>query len=169
MAIAMLAFVAGCATSEYNYTTTIADGQRLTFLVRNGSVERAEAGGIRTIAPRILPVKGQQQLQFFFAFEMSKPGAVRSVKVEDYSADSPILMVNDEKPEIVNNRWAKESAPVDAASRALDWVTYLDNSFRVYRYTVTFTDGHVVTVNQGCSIPAFAKAFLRHMLGLKEP
>lgn len=163
--LAVLLGMAGCATSEYKYTTTISTGERLSFRLMNGRVEDAVADGIEARTPVVLPNPEQKKVKFVFGVA-AKPGdSLRRVVVEDVTDETPVLLVEDEKPELKDQIWSGGTDWLDLDDTAAHWISYLGESFRVYRITVTKSNGQSVVLHEGSVTPAFAKGFLRRMMG----
>lgn len=160
-----LALLVGCGSAEYNFTTRIADGQRLTFRLINGRVEQARAEGIEVLPPQVVPDPKQKKLRFLFGFDSKGLPPITHVRVEDVADDRAVLLVDDASPALEKGRWARPSEWFAGDAPELLWLTYLDDSFRVYRITVTLHDGRTVVLHQGMSFGAFGKGMLRQVVG----
>ncbi|HVU25114.1 MAG TPA: hypothetical protein VHE13_13385 [Opitutus sp.] len=156
--------LAGCAT-EIKYTTTTSDGRRLTFRMINGVPEHPSEAGLRTDTPKLDPNPKDKTLIYLLRFFVAKGESLGSVKVEDVSDETPFVLVEDAHPEIKNGEWRGVSRAYKLEDPEMRWVGYLDQSFRVYRFTVTLGDGRTVVLHEGVMIPGFGKAMLRRVLG----
>lgn len=162
-----IALLAACQTSDYTYTTRLADGQRLTFQMTEGRVEPGRAEGMETLIPRYEPDAKEHRLQIGFAFAVKGTPPIKHVRVEDMSEDKPILLVDDAAPQVKSGIWIGRTERYTADAPELHWITYLDDSFKVYRFTVTLEDGRTVVLHQGFMVARFMKAALRQVLDIK--
>ncbi len=161
-----LALLAGCASTELSYSTRIAGGERLSFQFIDGRVMPAHADGLEVLPPQIGPDIPGKRVRYVFGIDVKKDAsAMKSVRIDDVSDQSPVLLVEDSAPAPRNGRWVGFSAFYDANAPETHWISYLDDSFRVYRLTVTRADGRTTVLYEGHMFPAFAKAMMRHMLG----
>lgn len=164
-------WVAGCATGDYAYVTTIATGERIQIPLQKGSPVLASKGDVTirhaALVPRPNQDTEQKQLQYLFAFHYKGSVPLKSVFVEDVTDDHPIKMVEDSSPALVEQRWTATSRMFGPDEDALSWVAHLDNSMRVYRFTITRADGSKIVLDQGWLVPGWAKTVMRRALGLK--
>ncbi|ACB75037.1 hypothetical protein [Opitutus terrae] len=156
--------LSGCATSEYKYTTKISSGERLSFRLVNGRVDDAVADGFEARAPVILPGEKEKKLQFAFGV-VAKNKPPRRVQVEDVSEEQPMLLVDDTDPQLKGQLWTGQSAWFDLEDPQAHWISYLGETFRVYRITITTADGATVVLHEGSVTPAFMKAMMRKFFG----
>ncbi len=171
LGVAVLSGLAGCASAggEYTYVTRISTGERMKFPLTYGRPELATSGTIKIRAAGLSrpPGEGVKKVTYDFVFE-DKSGAVpKAVKIEDVSEKTPLPILEDLNPKLKDNFWTGTSKAMDADDPLLSWVPYLDNSFRVFRFTITAADGHETVLYQGWSVPGFVKAGVRMALGLK--
>jgi hypothetical protein len=109
----------------------------------------------------------KKQLQYLFAFQVTGNVQPKTVLVEDVTDDHAIKMVDDQDPQVVNQRWTGMSRMYGPDEDALSWVPHLDDSMRVFRFTVTTAEGSKIVLNQGWMVPGWAKVPMRRALGLK--
>jgi hypothetical protein len=101
-------------------------------------------------------------LAFTFVVQF-KPGSVPSrISIEDVT-EAPILPIYEEKdPKLVkNNMWGAVSSPINPHDEHINWLLTLDNSVRVYRFTVKLTDGSTHVVYKSVFLSAQMKNFIR--------
>jgi hypothetical protein len=104
---------------------------------------------------------------YYFEFADSSGATPRSVRVEDVTDEKPMTIITDEHPKLIDNQWIGHSEQLDAASPLLGWVRYLDDSMRVYRFTIVRPDGTELVLHQAWSVPAWFKAAMRKTLGME--
>lgn len=158
---------AGCASApEVKYTATTCDDQRVTFHMVNGSVEHPSEAGIQTDTPKLEPNPKEKKFIFLVRLFVNTAEPPRSIKVEDVSDDQPVLLAESTNPEIRNHEWRDISRTLTMDDPAMKWLTYLDQSFRIFRFTVVLADGRTVVLHDGVMVPGYGKAMLRHLMGL---
>jgi hypothetical protein len=90
-----------------------------------------------------------------------------SVMVDDVS-DEPILnLVSDANPKLTGeNHWNMLTAPHSPMDEYAKWVMSLDNTIRVYRFTIKLADGTTHVLRYPIFVPQRAKAMIRYQLGV---
>jgi len=87
--------------------------------------------------------------------------------VEDVTEEHPTLMVEDLEAKLTKQKWAATSHPFNGEDPAMVWVANLDNSMRIFRFTIAKADGTKTVLDQGWMVPGWAKVPMRRALGLK--
>jgi hypothetical protein len=171
VALAMLmgVMVAGCATGDYAYVKTISTGERIQIPLHRGAPVMAQKGNVQIRHAALIPsaTPEKKQLMYLFDLQDKSPVPPKSIVVEDVSEDKPVLMLDDQAPKLVNQRWTSISRPFSGDEAAMIWVTHLDDSMRVFRFTVTGADGSKTVLDQGWMVPGWTKVPMRRALGLK--
>jgi hypothetical protein len=101
-------------------------------------------------------------LAFTFVVQF-KPGSVPSrISIEDVT-EAPILPIYEDKaPKLEkNNMWGAVSSPISPHDEHINWLLTLDNSVRVYRFTVKLADGSTHVVYKSVFLSAQMKNFIR--------
>jgi hypothetical protein len=164
--LALVGFgAAGCATSEYRYSKVVAGGERLTFRMVKGRMDDMKVDEFEGRSPVVLPDKGQKKISYAFGIHVDSPTPPKHVRVEDVSDEQPILLLEDASPQLNKQYWRAQSAWYGVDAPEINWVTFLGESVRVYRFTITAADGRTVVLHQGMVVPAFQKVMMRHLLG----
>lgn len=162
-------WLSGCAAGDYVYQTRTAYGETLRIALDHGAPVPAQEGTVLIRAARLLPLGDGSLKKVFYYFEfVDSSGAVpRSVRIEDVTDEKPMFITEDKAPKLIDNHWVGRSEQLDAASPLLGWVRYLDDSMRVYRFTIETADGRKLILNQAWSVPAWFKAAMRKTLGVE--
>lgn len=158
---------AGCST-EITYTTKISDGQKVTFTMINGVANHGSAEGIESSVPKLDPGPDKKDHKVIYhAAILDHTGAgIRSIKVEDVSDEKAYVLIEDDHPVLKDNKfWFGASSLYGLDDDAMKWLGYIDQSFKVYRYTITRPDGHTVVLYEGIMIPPYIKQVIRASLG----
>lgn len=165
---AALAGAAGCASKEFSYVTTVSGGEQIKFTFANGGPVHAKAEGFEILDAVIQPDYDAKKV--FYGFRFSDAGGgktLQSVKVEDVSETAPVLLFEDAQPKVVDRIWTGRSRLFAADDSSLKWVTYVSDSVRVYRFTLTLTDGRKLVLHQPSMVPGWIKMTIRGMFGEK--
>ena len=168
-AVALAAAVlAGCASGQYTYVTTIGTGERLEFPLERGLPAMVKKGPFEVVHVGLMPSPDPSKKQTVFLFSFSDQNGVppRSVVVEDVTDREPILLFEDAEPKLQNNQWRGISRPYDGDDPALHWLGQLGDTMRVFRFKITTADGREVILHQAWSAPGWMKAAMRRTLGL---
>lgn len=163
------ALLAGCATGDYAYVTTISTGERIQIPLINGAPAPAQKGNITIKFAGLVPNPNPEEkhLKYIFDLEDTSPTPAKSIVVEDVSDERAIPMVEDLSPKYVNHRWHGFSKPFTKDDEALGWIVHLSNTTRVFQFTVTAADGSKTVLNQAWIVPNWAKVGMRQALGMK--
>ncbi len=103
-----------------------------------------------------------------FAFQLQfKHGAEPAEVAVDDVSDTPILNIfNDKAPILVKDTWNAVTPPHNPADEYAKWIMSLENSVKVYRFTVKLKDGTTHVLRYPVFAPANMKAFMRTQLGV---
>lgn len=157
--------LAGCATGDISMLVPIAGGTKVQVPFSHGAPVPTEADGVRIESTRAVLDPTKKSLVYTFEFSDAQKRAVRSVKVEDVSDDAISVLVDDASPEIDKGRWLRVSRSLGPDDECLTWIFNLENTVRIFRFTIVFTDGRTAVLNQGAMYPNPLKAAIRHMFG----
>jgi len=93
----------------------------------------------------------------------------KRITIDDQGEDPPRLLVDDYDPKMSSTGQWKLTTPVlDLKDSGLEWITQLDDTIRVYRFTVVLADGSKVVLRQPAMYPVIEKALIRKMLGIDK-
>lgn len=104
-------------------------------------------------------------LAFTFVVQFQPGSTPARITIEDVT-EAPILPIfEDRSPKIVkNNLWGAVSSPVLPHDEHVNWLMTLDNSVRVYRFTVLLTDGTRHVVYKPIFLSSQMKNYIRSIL-----
>ncbi len=157
--------IVGCATGDVAMLATIAGGQKIRVPLTRGGAELVNEGGVQ-INTATFSLNADKKIVFLFEFTDSRKRALRSVRVDDVSDHAPALLVESAQPTLsATGQWRGESEPLALSDRRLGWLATLPNSLRVFRFTLTFSDGQTSIIHQGSLFPAPMKSAVRQTLG----
>jgi hypothetical protein len=169
LAVVLSALLAGCATGDYAYLTTISTGERIHIPLIKGAPAPAKKGNITIKFAGLIPNPNPEDknLKYIFDLEDKSPVPAKSIVVEDVSDDHAFPMVEDLSPKYLDQRWLGFSKLLTKDDPALGWVVHLDSSTRVFQFTVTAADGSKTVLHQAWIVPNWAKVGMRQALGMK--
>lgn len=166
--VAALAAGVGCASKEFSYLATVSGGEQMKFTFAKGAPVHAKSDGFEIQEASIRP--DMQAKKVFYGFSMSDSAngkSLQSVRVEDVSDAAPVLLLEDAQPTVTNRQWSGTSRAFSGDDSALDWISYVNNSVRIYRFTLTMKDGRTVVLHQPSVVPGWMKASMRELVGRK--
>ena len=76
-----------------------------------------------------------------------------------------MTLIEDSAPKLNKGEWRGAVTNLDLKDRRLGWMTSLDDSVRVIRFTVVLADGRTSVLDQAVSYPGLYKAVIRKALG----
>jgi len=117
----------------------------------------------------VVPNLKEKNFTYLFSFQAKHDHAQtpRSVKVDDVTDDVAVNLVDDPHP-VLNKEsvWAKQVGPIDPDR--IPWLAEIENSVRIFRFTIVTADGRTLVLYQGASEPAVVKKYLRQELGMEK-
>jgi len=160
-----VALLAGCATGDYSLVAPVSGGTKVRVPIGPGGPVPMEMDGVKIEVFGLRPDFEKKQVLYTFGFFDARGRGLQDVKVEDVSDDTPFPLLEDAAPQVDKGHWHGTSRSFAAGDEYLKWIYQVDNSLRVYRFTVKFTDGHELVIHQGSTFPNFMKSAIRHMFG----
>jgi hypothetical protein len=167
----LLAPLAGCVvpmTSSNTYLVPLSNGDSMEMSITKGGLASAEGGGIKILQPALNPTADKKHVVYTFTLLAKGSLTVKHVMVEDLTEDPVRLVADDPAPKLVGGKWQLTTPVLDPADPMFEWLVQLDDSIRVYRFTVTLADGTQVVLKQPAMFPIFEKQLIRKMLGMDK-
>lgn len=167
MALVLMA-VAGCATGDVAMLVTVASGEKVRVPIGRGGVAPTREDGIEIKPVRFDLDKEKIHLIYSFGFSDARRRGLRSVKVQDVTeAGLPPLVDDAQAALAADGTWSAKGRPISTSDAALKWILSIENTARVFQFTIVFEDGRSLVLNQGAFFPNFVKAAIRHEFGEK--
>lgn len=163
----LLAAFSGCATTEATIKLPTAGGEMIPIDFSRGSAVHAENKEVAIDNARFEPDLKTKQAAYVFGFHLKQGGTPRSVKIEDVTDDAAVVMVADEHPKIEAGRWTWRGEPFTIDFSNSRWLFEIDNSIRVYRFTIVTSDNRSLVMHEAFNYPPFVKTAIRQQLGLE--
>lgn len=159
-------FLAGCASSgDLSLVVPTAGGGRARLPISRGGVAPSENDIVRIDAASFTLDAKSRRFAYTFAVTEKRPGVLKAIRVEDISDDKPELLLEDSAPELRDGKWHGVCAPISADDVRLKWLSTIDNTARVYRFTFTTKDGRTHVLDQGALFPGPMKSAIRRSFG----
>jgi hypothetical protein len=161
--------LAACVAPAPQVRVKIAGGERIVVSMRDGTVEGSQSKFVKVDAARL--VTNSKEKKAFYAMGLYfTQGAVPAVIcVEDVSDEKPVLLLKDEKPVLTKNFWRQITPQLDIAAESMKWMHDIDDSFRVYRFSITLLDGQKINIFHATIYGGMVKAGMMKVLTPIEP
>ena len=157
--------VSSCATGDVAMMANVSGGQKIRVELGRNGVPLVSEDGVQINTATFAP-NADKKIVFVFEFTDGRSRALRSVRVEDVSEETPVLMVESVQPKLsATGQWRGETDPLTLSDRRLGWLATLPNTLRVYRFTLIFSEGKSLILQQGTFFPAAVKSAVRQSLG----
>jgi hypothetical protein len=159
LSVVCLLVLVGCATEAPTVRLTIAGGQKLIVSMKDGRVEGEQSKYMQVGMARFLYNLDKKQGSYTFVvlFDGSVPA---SVTIEDVSDSKAVIMVQDQQPVLKEQVWHHECPSIGINDPSVAWMHDIDDSFRVYRFTVVLRDGQKVVLHYASTYPGYVKTNL---------
>jgi hypothetical protein len=145
---------------------TIAGGEKIRLPMGRGGIAPANEGGVQ-IQVANFRVSKDKKIIYVFAFTDSRGRALRKVRVQDVSDEAAVTLLDDAQPKSEpDGTWHRETEPLEFGAPRAGWLATISNSVRVFRFTLTFSDGQILVLNQGMFYPAAIKESVRRAFGM---
>jgi len=167
---ALLVIFAGCATSQApSVRIRTSSGEKITVDMSRGGAVGPESKDLKITAAMFEINPKIKKGLYVFGIDFKTEAMPRSIKVEDVSDEKARTLVDESNLKIEKRAWRFACQPMGLEEKTLRWVHEIDESFRVYRFTVTYDDGRLVEQYHATFYPSFAKAYLLHQLSAETP
>ena len=163
-----LALLAGCSTGSLSLQIPIAGQQTVMIDFSGGNPVNAENGDVRVEKSNLILDSKTKQGSYVFAFlQKNRRDQPARVKVEDVTDDTAVTLVDDRTPRLADGHWQWKGEPMTFDATNAKWLFEIENSVRVYRFTIETANGNEWILYQAATYPAFVKTYLRQQLGLE--
>ena len=165
--ITLALVLAGCmSTGEVVAVVPIVGGETLRIPVSGPGLHNEKTDDLQLIAAQLEPKGATQTIELRCEFKLLKPAVIRHVTVEDVAGERAVMFVDDPAPKLDGMTWKGASTPITKDDARTTWLLSIENSIRVYRFTVETADGRKLVLNQPALFPGFVKMQIRHVLGM---
>ncbi len=153
---------------SFSAKTTTADGVVIEVpMSRTPLVIEDDAISVKRVLFTPVKVDKVSEITILFQLEFQKGLKPVLITVDDVS-DDPILNVMTVKdpPLSDKNHWNAASPPHNPADEYAKWMLTLDNTIKVYRFTVKLADGTTHVLRYPVYVPGMMKGYMRAQMGV---
>jgi hypothetical protein len=99
----------------------------------------------------------QKYARWTFGLKLRQPVQLRSIRIEDVTEGSPVLLVNDQAPQVEGSAWTGYTGAIEPSASALPWLFDNTPAKRTFRFTVTDLNGQDSVLEQTVTYPVKTK------------
>lgn len=99
----------------------------------------------------------QKYARWTFGIKLKQPVQLRSIRIEDVTDGSPVLLVNDQAPQVEGGAWTGYTGAIEPSATALPWLFDNAPAKRTFRFTVTDLNGQDSVLEQIVTYPVKTK------------
>jgi hypothetical protein len=157
-----LGLVTGCGSPEKG-----GPGFQQSGHIRGGSTFESARYSVFKPTLRAVVDQGVTYLQWQFSLKTKGPTQLQSVRLEEITGPTPLLLVNDQAPELNAGTWTGMSGEIDPRSATTSWLFSPGDSAQTFRFVITGLDGQTDTLEQTTVFSHSAKAAIRRQYGIQ--
>jgi hypothetical protein len=99
----------------------------------------------------------QKYARWTFGLKLRQPVQLRSIRIEDVTEGSPVLLVDDQAPQVEGSAWTGYTGAIEPSASALPWLFDNTPAKRTFRFTVTDLNGQDSVLEQTVTYPVKTK------------
>jgi hypothetical protein len=170
-ALILAGSLAGCAQLQHTTTVTVSGGQpvKLTRVGDNFAQAENERFVVTESGLTTFRQGGRNFIRWQFTIRAKQAGNLARVRVEDVDGSQPVLILEDDAPELENTYWTKQSALIPANPQAVPWLYEAQPTLRVFRVLVVEGGGRQSLLYQPANFTKKAKDAIRYQMGPEIP
>lgn len=157
------AAVAGCTNTVL--VPIAGDERALVTFGSHGPVMVSE-GGIRIVRAGMEVNAAAKAVNYVFDFTVSDGRPPRNVTVEDVTDSDAVMMAEDDRPSLADKHWHFVSPSMTSTDSSLGWLLNIEQTMRIYRFTVVTADGRKVVLYQAEPYSQPLKSAIRKSMGM---
>jgi hypothetical protein len=109
---------------------------------------------------------GNYYVRWNFAIRPKQINTISSIRIEDVTDPTPLLLVNDVAPQLDGGQWNETAGLMSVSAASVHWLFEPSETVRIFRITLTGLDGSSDSLEQRIRYSPDRKAALRAMLKL---
>ena len=102
-----------------------------------------------------------------FEIQPKQTDTLSSIRVEDVTDPTPLLLVNDVAPQLDGGQWNEIAGLMSVSAASVHWLFEPDETVRIFRITLTGLDGRSDSLEQRIRYSPDRKAALRATLKIR--
>jgi hypothetical protein len=107
-----------------------------------------ERFAVSTVELSAILLDNQKYARWTFGVKLKQPVQLRSIRIEDVTEGSAVLLINDQAPQVEANAWTGYTGAIEPSASALPWLFDNAPSKRTFRFTVTDLNGQDSVLEQ---------------------
>jgi hypothetical protein len=151
---AMTALLTGCGSSSAGSRAGPAEGGQGRPAY---SPVQNERFAVTTVELSAILMDNQKYARWTFGIKLRQPVQLRSIRIEDVTEGSPVLLVNDQAPQAEGNAWTGYTGAIEPSASAIPWLFDNTPAKRTFRFTVTDLNGQDSVLEQTVTYPVKTK------------
>ena len=151
---AVTALLTGCGSSSAGSGAGAAEGGQGRPAYAPVQNERF---AVSTVQLSAILLDNQKYARWTFGIKLRQPVQLRSIRIEDVTEGSPVLLVNDQAPQSDGNAWTGYTGAIEPSASALPWLFDNAPAKRTFRFTVTDLNGQDSVLEQTVTYPVKMK------------
>ena len=116
-----------------------------------------ERFAVSTVDLSAILLDNQKYARWTFGLKLKQPVQLRSIRIEDVTEGSPVLLVNDQAPQVDGSAWTGYTGAIEPSASALPWLFDNTPAKRTFRFTVTDLNGQDSVLEQSVTYPVKTK------------
>ncbi|MBV8099168.1 MAG: hypothetical protein JOZ31_08420 [Verrucomicrobia bacterium] len=116
-----------------------------------------ERFAVTTVELSAILLDNQKYARWTFGLKLKQPVQLRSIRIEDVTEGSPVLLVNDQAPQVQGGAWTGYTGAIEPSASALPWLFDNTPARRTFRFTVTDLNGQDSVLEQTVTYPVKTK------------
>jgi hypothetical protein len=112
---------------------------------------------VSTVELSAILLDNQKYARWTFGIQLKQPVQLRSIRVEDVTEGSPVLLINDQAPQVEGGAWTGYTGAIEPSASALPWLFDNTPARRTFRFTVTDLNGQESVLEQTVTYPVKTK------------
>jgi hypothetical protein len=150
---ALTALVTACGSSSGGAGSSAESGQGRPAYVP----AQNDRFAVTTVELSAILLDNQKYARWTFGLKLKQPVQLRSIRIEDVTEGSPVLLVNDQAPQASGGAWTGYTGAIEPSASALPWLFDNSPARRTFRFTVTDLNGQDSVLEQSVTYPVKTK------------
>ncbi len=165
-ALLPLLWLTGCASSPSRLSVPISGGQSVRVERQGSGFKQAENERVVITEAGLQAVNldGTRYVRWTFALRPKQANTLSTVRIEDVSDSTPLVLVNDVAPQLEAGKYTANAGLMGLSSPSVRWLFEPNESVRTFRFTIGELDGRSDVLYQAVQYSPAAKEAIRAMI-----
>jgi hypothetical protein len=159
-------WLTGCASSSSRLLVPIAGGQAVDLERQGSGFKQAENDRVSMTdaSLQVVTLNGNYYVRWSFVISPKQAAMLNTVRIEDVSDSTPLLLVNDVAPQLDEAKWTEKAGLMDLSAANVRWLFEPKETVRIFRFTMSEPDGQSYVLYQGVRYSPASKEAIRAMV-----